>query len=481
MGTNLNSTIKIGFYWDLLGSFVGQLLTFGITVVLARLLSPEEFGVVGMAMVFVYISSVFTDVGFVSGLIQQKEVGRDMLDSIFWLTTAVGVFVGMVIYFSASYIGAFYNNMLVSDIIKWLSLIPAISAIGMVHAAILTRRMDFKSLSLRNIIANLGGGLTGVVMAYKGFGVYALVGQRLTIVSLTSVVMLLRSNYLPIVNYKWSAIKPLVGFSSYVFFDQALRQVFQKVDSLFIGKFFSASTLGFYSRAESLTAQVRQYTTSSLFKVLYPAFSSLQDDFLKFEELYFKVFKIATFVSFLSVGILFIIAEPLIINLLGAKWLRSVGLFEILVFRLCFAPFGGLIGKSLLAKGYSKEKFRVSQIQRVVLLSPMIFGYFYGIDSFAIALVLAGFVSFAIDMLAVQFYLGISLRQQLISFVIPTLPLLLFVSLKVFDVVTWFWVWYLLGFIVFELLYSILIRDVGFIFIWKQIQKMFTRSFMNTK
>jgi O-antigen/teichoic acid export membrane protein len=264
-------------------------------------------------------------------------------------------------------------------------------------------------------------------MALLDYGVYALVGQQLTTAVIFTLILLWKSDWTPSWVFSFKEIKNLLNFSIYVFLDNLLRTFFNKLDALFIGKYFSAVTLGFYSRAESLNAQIIQYTTSSLSKILFPAFSKLQHNNKLFEASYFKVFNISTVIMVLITAPLFFLAEEIIINLLGNKWQPSVIIFQILVFKLLLSPFGTLMGKSLLAKGFSKEKFQYGQITRVVLLLPILFGYLYGMNTFLIVLIIAKILGFIIGLWAVHKYLNISFTSQLTAFLKPLFPFLVMV------------------------------------------------------
>jgi O-antigen/teichoic acid export membrane protein len=427
MNKNFGKQVRTGFGWDFIGTLFKQISTLVTTVVLARILSPEEFGIIGMAMVFISLSQVFVDVGFSQGLIQNQNNTQTIYSSVFYLNIILGFAVGTIIYFLAPLIGNFYGSSQVTSVVQWLCFIPVISAFGSIHSTRFQKNLNFKALAFRTIIGTVVGGITGVIMALLDYGVYALVGQQLTTAVIFTSILWWKSDWTPSWVFSFKEIKNLLNFSIYVFLDNLLRTFFNKLDALFIGKYFSAVTLGFYSRAESLNAQIIQYTTSSLSKILFPAFSKLQHNNKLFEASYFKVFNISTVIMVLITAPLFFLAEEIIINLLGNKWQPSVIIFQILVFKLLLSPFGTLMGKSLLAKGFSKEKFQYGQITRVVLLLPILFGYLYGMNTFLIVLIIAKTLGFIIGLWAVHKYLNISFTSQLTAFLKPLFPFLVMV------------------------------------------------------
>ena len=416
------------------GTFFKQVSTLVVSVILARLLTPEEFGLVAMALVFVSLSQVFVDVGFTQGLIQSEENSQLAYSSVFYVTIGLGFLMGLIVFLASPYVGDFFANAdmesdKIAEISRWFSLMPIVSAFGSVHNAIFMRDLNFKVLAFRTISANLLGGIAGIIFALLDYGVFALVAQQLIATFVFTSILWWKSNWKPSFEFSFKEIKDLMNFSGYVFLDNVLRRVFTKIDTLFIGKYFSAETLGFYSRAESLNHQVNQYTTSSLAAVLFPAFSKLQNDNKLFESSFFKVYNISIFLGALFTGSLFFLSEEIIINLLGEKWRPSVLIFQILVFRIIISPFGALIGKSLLAKGFSKQAFQISQIRRVFLLTPLYFGYIYGIYAFTVALVFAHFLGFLLSIWSSHKYLNISFKTQMLSFIIPLIPLILMIGL----------------------------------------------------
>lgn len=435
MSKDINKKTKSGVLWDLSGSFVRQVAGFVISIILARILEPEDFGVIGMSLVFVSISEVFVDVGFTSGLIQQKNTKDITYSSIFHVNFAISLLFTVGIIISAPYISDFYGVPKIKNILYYLSVIPPIAAVGRVHAAILTKRMNFKSLTLRDITATIVGGVVGLIAAFSDFGVYSLVFQQIASVTTATILLWIALKWKPKLEFSRVEVKKLMGYSSYVFFDQALRQVFNRIDTIFIGKVFSPATLGFYSRAESLRAQVQTYTTNSVRKVIFPALSALQDDPDEFEKVYFKVFNIVTGLTILLVAPIFFLSEEIIIGLLGAKWEPSIIFFQILLFTTLTSPHIGLMANAVLAKGFSKLKFKIGIIQRLLKLTPIFFGLYFGILEFTVAVVAAVTIVFFVYSYVVYLKLNISFAKQVLNFLTPLIPFIIFILLfKIFKI-----------------------------------------------
>jgi len=218
LNKNLIQKTKNSVIWDLSGSFLRQFALLFISILLARLLEPEEFGILGMSMVFISISEVFTDVGFTSGLIQQKDTKDIAYSSVFYINLLISVVLSIVIVLTAPLIADFYEAPQVKQILYYLAIIPPIAALGRVQAAILTKQINFKSLTIRDIVATLVGGVLGVGAASLDYGVYSLVIQQIAMVTTGTVMLWLATNWKPKPEFSKNEIKKLFGFSSFVFF-----------------------------------------------------------------------------------------------------------------------------------------------------------------------------------------------------------------------------------------------------------------------
>jgi len=431
LNKNLNQKTKDSVIWDLSGAFIRQFALLFISILLARLLEPEEFGILGMSMVFISISQVFTDVGFTSGLIQQKDTKDIAYSSVFYINLLISVVLSGVILLTAPLIANFYEIPKVEIILYYLAIIPPIAALGRVQAAILTKQINFKSLTIRDITATLVGGVLGVSAAFLDYGVYSLVIQQIAMVTTGTLMLWFSTNWIPKLEFSTNEIKKLFVFTSFVFLDSLLRQVFNKIDTIFIGKMFSPAMLGFYSRAESLKAQVQTYTTNSLRKVIFPVLSQLQDDDEKFKSTYFKAFNIVTGLIVLLIAPIYFLSNFIIIFLLGAKWEPSIIFFQILIFSTVTSPQIGMMGKAVLAKGYSRLKFNIGLIQRLLKTTPIVFGLLFGIEEFAIAVVASSTLVFFVYSIVLDKRLQLGFWLQVKNLLIPNLVFFCFLIFSV--------------------------------------------------
>lgn len=410
--SELGSKVKRGFAWDMTGSLFNQVMGLVITIFLARLLTPAEFGVISLAMVFISLTSVFTNVGFTQGLIQREKVDNGHYNSIFLVNIFLSLTMSAIIYLSANLIGKFYDSKEVIHVVKYLALIPVIGSFGMVHQSILIRKMDFKSLSIRTMITSICGGVVGITAAYYGEGVFSLVWKQLTTELIGVIVYWWGSKWVPNLRFSFSKVKDLFNFSQFVFFDALVRTFFDRLDTLFIGKVFSPEVLGLFGRAQSLNLIVSDYTSSSVRKVMFPALSSIQNDSKRFNSVFLRIISMSSAGSVFLAGCMYFIAEPFILIVLGQQWKEAIPIFKLLVFTTLISPHISINAQAILSKGFSKTKFYMNGVHRFVGLLPMAFGFFYGIQVFTFVLICSKFLVLIAYILFSQSKLKVNWRAQ---------------------------------------------------------------------
>ncbi|WP_375577903.1 lipopolysaccharide biosynthesis protein [Marivirga tractuosa] len=461
--------------WDMGGTIMRQGSGFIISIFLARLLEPAEFGLVGMAMVFISISQVFIDVGFSSALIQNKANTNLTYSSVFYLNVFAGFVLTAIFYFAAPLVGAFYESNQITELVQWLSLIFVFNSLNLVQQAILQRELNFKILTLRTVIASAIGGVLGVIFAFLGYGVYALVIQQISTGVLSTILLWTTSKWKPDFNFSLIEVKKLTAFSSFVFFDRFISTIFQRIDILMIGKVFSPATLGFYTRAMSLQQLVTTYSSGSLTKIFYPVLSKLQDDVSEYARVYFKVISVISFTSFLLTGMLYVMGEDIIIILFGQKWYPSVPIFQILIIGVCTYPLNSMMVNAFMSKGKSRENFIIGIFRKLVRVIPLLIAYFYGIYEFTIGVVITYYFLTATNIYFLNKYTGLEIKKhfrKIFEGILPLIIIIFLYQLPYFDNLlkrALLCVLYIVGY----LLYSHIIKSEGFLFIISNFKSKF--------
>ena len=255
--------------WDLLGSFSQHGVSFVVSIILARILQPTDFGLIGMALVVINVFQVFTEFGFASALIQSKSNTSLRYSSIFYVNIFSGILLCAIFQFLAPFIGEFYKQESISALVRWLSLSFVLSSFSIVQRTILRRNLQFKKLTIRTLISQVLGGIVGITMAFQGYGVEALVAQNIIATAAGTFVLWNTSEWRPKIEFSFGEVRKLIGFSSYMFFDKIATALFNQINTLFLGRYFSPSLVGYYSRAEALNNLVTEYSANGITKVFF--------------------------------------------------------------------------------------------------------------------------------------------------------------------------------------------------------------------
>jgi O-antigen/teichoic acid export membrane protein len=399
--------------WDLFGNYGGQILSFVISIFLARLLGPEEFGLVGMSMVFIVVLRIFVDMGFASALIQNQNNTSLTYSSIFFLNIFAGFILSICIFLVAPFIGKFYGNDTVTTLVRLFSITFVVNSFNIVQTTILKKNLDFKKLTIRDIISQTAAGIAAVIFAMKGFGVYALVIQQILAGFIKTFLLWKVTEWYPRWEFSMAEVRKLTGFSAYVFAAQSLNQLIQQADALIIGKLFSPSTLGYFSRANSINTLITSNSVRSLNKVFFPVLSSVQNDDERFKAIYLKVISVVAGVAIFLTGAFFLCGEELIIGLFGKKWEPSVVIFEIIIIKGFTYPISAMIVNAFLAKGKSKENFKYGNIRKVLQLMPFVFAYLYGFQAYLYAVVSFSLINWLLNNYFITRSLGVGYLEQL--------------------------------------------------------------------
>ncbi|MBL3655390.1 lipopolysaccharide biosynthesis protein [Fulvivirga sediminis] len=429
--TSLKKRSTSAFFWDLFGTVFQQGAVFFITVFLTRLLTPEDFGLIGMAMVFVSVAQVFIEAGLGAALIQDDNSTNLTYTSVFYMNIIIGILLTVLTYFCSDWFGYFFESEEVARLIKWLSLIFIFNSFDIVQISILRKELKFKSLTIRLAVSTVIAGLVGVFFAFKEYGVYSLVIQNIVRAVIGSVLLWYASSWRPSWDFSYAEIKRISSFSSFMLLEQIMFSISERLDVLLIGKIFNASTLGFYTRAQTLKDQVTKLSSTSISKVFFPVLTSIKNDIARFRLIYFNLLSVALMVSCYIIIVLYVLAEDLILILFGAEWLPSTLMFKILILSAAAFPVNAIIINAFLSTGKAKENFKIGVFRKLAKLIPLIVALIYGIKAFLICYVVVTYTLTVINFFFVRSYLSISLYQHF-KVTIPSL-IFLVLFIVIFD------------------------------------------------
>lgn len=411
-----------GIIWSAVESFSLQGVQFLIGIILARLLSPSDFGMIGMLSIFMGISYVFIDCGFSNALIRQKEVSEDDYGTTFLINFSISLVTFVILFVSAPFVAKFYNMPELELVMQVFSATLIINALFTVHKTKLTRNVDFKTQSKATLCAAIISGFIGIGLAYKGFGVWSLVCQAICNSAANLVLFSILLKWFPKPCFNRTSFKNLFGFGSKIFIASIISSIYSNLYNIVIGKKFSAISLGFYSRAEQLGQFPSQNFAGIVSRVTYPILSQSQDDSQKLKNIYIKYIQLSCFIVFPLMLGLAAVAKPLIILLFGEKWLSSVILLQILCIGLMFDPICNINLNLLYVKGKSDLVLKLEVIKKTIAIAILIISLPFGLTGICLGRALYGIVAAFLNMTYTKQYIELSILGQCKLF-LPTLLL----------------------------------------------------------
>lgn len=365
-----DKTVK-GVFWSSVDRFSTQGIQFVFNILIARILLPEDYGVVAMLNIFLAVSRTFIDSGFSTALIRKIDRTETDCSTVFYFNIAVSVFFYIVLWIASPYIARFYDIPLLEDVTKVVSLTLVFSSLSGVHNAKLAIDINFKAKANISIVVTIVTGAVGLWMAYKGYGVWALVMQSVVSSLLGSILIWLKVRWIPKLVFSWKSFRELFSFGSKLLASALLDTVYNNVYTLVIGKVFSASSLGVYSKADGFAQFPSSNITGVLQGVTFPVLSSIQNEEDRLASAYKRFLRLSAFVVFpLMVG-LAAVADPFIRLVLTDKWEGSIYLMQIICFALMWYPIHAINLNLLQVKGRSDFFLKleiIKKIQGVIIL-----------------------------------------------------------------------------------------------------------------
>ncbi|MCB9284872.1 MAG: lipopolysaccharide biosynthesis protein [Lewinellaceae bacterium] len=435
MSKTLGEQSLSGILWVFIDKLGSSSINFLITIVLARLLLPADFGLVAMVMIFFELSSVFVESGFSTALIREKEISEidKSTTFLFNLVTAVILYVGL--FFCAPLISNFFDQPLLTWIVRVMGLNLIIESVSIIQRSTLTQQIDFKTQTKARFVAVLLSGVVGIGMAVAGFGVWALV-VRIGVMSLMETASLWRLNpWKPSLKFSKASFRKLFGFGSKILSAAVLDKFFSHIYKVVIGKFFAAASLGFYTQAGNFTNMVINTLFRTIQRVTYPVLAKLQDDLGKLKDTYRKILKLSSFVIFPAMMLLGVLAEPLIILLVGEKWLESVPFLQLLCLSGATYHLTTVNLNMLLVLGRSDLSLKLEVIKKIIIAIAIVIGLRYGIFGLVVGEVISTYINMLINVYYSKKLLDYSLAQQLRD-IFPTILISLLMGALVFFTTT---------------------------------------------
>jgi teichuronic acid exporter len=400
-----------GIFWSFLDSFGVYLVKFGFSIVIARTLSPEDYGLMGMIVIFISLGQMIMQSGFSMALIQKKDSDTRDLSTAFWFNVAVALLVYTVLFFSAGAIASFYGKPILISITRVAALGIILNALCSVQVSILTKRMDFKKLTWINLAGALISGTTGLIMALKGYAVWALVFQTLAGNLIYLIGLWISSGWKPSTVFNVKSFRSLFSFGYKIMLQGLTDVIFTKAYFPLIGKFYTTSQLGYYTNASRFNDLFIRQTSNSVTRVIFPAFATIQDEKERFNSNYTKSYNLLAALMFLGSVILIISSRPFIAIALTDKWLPAVPLMQLLFIEGFFFPLLMFNQNIICSLGKSGLSLKIDIIRKAAILISIILVFRLGIEALITGMVAASGLAFIISTVAVIRLQGVRLQH----------------------------------------------------------------------
>lgn len=400
--------------WTALQRYSTMFIQFISGIILARLLTPHDYGCIGMLTIFMVLAESFIDGGFGSALIQKKQPTQEDYSTIFFWNLGMAILLYAVLYLSAPAIARFYDIPLLRDVLRVQGVILFIYAFNIVQRNQLQKKLNFKVLSIVTISTSITALTITIIMAYHGFGVWSLVTQHILTALIPALVFWFYIKWRPILTFSRKSFKELFSFGFYMFLTNMLNQFGQQIQGLLIGRFYNANTMGFYSKANATERLASSSISQIMTQVTYPLYAQVQDDKVKLASMIRQLTMSLSYITFPLMFILLLCAKPIFIILYSERWLNSVPYFQV----LCLAGLAYCLQsvnyQSISAIGKSKTLFIWTLVKRITGIAFVVTGLLIaGMKGLLVGMVINTWFSYAVNIGMVSKYIGYQWWNQL--------------------------------------------------------------------
>src|SRR5690625_2495504 len=429
---SLKSQASKGVIWTAAERFGQQLIQAVIFVILARLLTPEDFGLIAMIMIFFAVSQSFIDSGMGQALIRLKEITDEDRSTVFWFNLLISLLFYGLLYISAPAIARFYEQPDLVELTRVMGLAVIFFGIAIVQRSEMTQQLEFKKQAFAQIPAVTIAGITSVTLAYLGYGVWALAFQYLLLALVSSLILWVQQPARIHFAFYKESFKNLFGFGYKLLLSGLLNTIYGNIYKLVIGKFFAAATLGFYTQAQNVKRLASQNLIAVIQKVTYPLLSKTADDPKRMKRGYRQVIQTSTFIIFPGMVLLFIFAEPLMVYVLGEQWQPATPFLQLICVYGILYHLHAINLNVLKVMGRSDLFLKLEIIKKINITIGIVVGLQFGIWGLLITQVCASYINLFINTYYTAKFIGYSIKEQVIDVlqvVKLAIPMVLFASL----------------------------------------------------
>lgn len=397
MSDNLKDKAISGFSWNATEAFVGHGVTFLVGIVLARILTPDEYGLIGIVTIFTTVLSSFVDSGFSSALIRKADVRNEDYNTMFILNLAFSVVLYILLFVSSPFISSFFERPQLVPLIRVMGLLLIFQALSIVQSTNLSKKIDFKTRAKATIIAAIVSGVVGILMAFTGFGVWALVGQQLTRQFLGTLGLWFYNRWWPNLKFNLDSFRYMWGFGWKIMFSRFLNDVWNQLNQVVVGKFYSPASLGQYTRANEYASLFSSNFSGIVQRVTYPVLSEVQSNPERMLSAYRRIIKTVMFVTSILLLSMGAVAEPFIYCLIGPQWHEAATYLPFICLLLSSMPLHSINLNMLQVMGRSDIFLYLEIIKKVIAIGPLLLGIFVNIYWMLIGGIIASVIAFFLN------------------------------------------------------------------------------------
>jgi teichuronic acid exporter len=420
-----------GVLWSSIDNFANQGITFIVGIILARLLEPKEFGLIGMIAIFIAVSESFIKSGFSEALIRKKNCTQTDYSTVFFFNLSAGFLFLLLLFMSAPAIASFFKEPELKNIVRVLSLVLIVDSLTIIQQTILTKRVNFKLQTRISLISSSVSGIFAIVLAFKGFGVWSLVANTLTRQFLNSLLLWFWNQWRPTMIFSKKSFNELFGFGSKLLMSGLIDTVYNNIYYLVIGKYFSASELGFYTRAKTFSNFPSQNIYMVMNRVTYPVLAQMRDDPKMLREGYRRIIKSIMLITFVLILGLAATAEPMVISLIGEKWRPSIEYLQLTCFASMLYPLQALNLNMLKVQGRSDLFLKLEIIKKALAVPVIVIGVLFGIRIMLIGIIINSFISYYLNSYWSGKLIGYSTKEQ-VKDIMPSFLLAVVMAITIY-------------------------------------------------
>ena len=391
-----HKTVK-GVGWSAVDNLSQHAVTFLVSIVLARLLTPDDYGLIGIVTIFTLVSQALINAGFTSALIRKKDATDDDYNTVFIVNLGMSILLYAIIFLASPSIADFFNRQELISLVRVTSLGMIIGALALVQQTRLTKRIDFKSQTVITLTASVLSGLVGIVMAIVGFGVWALVAQQLSLQAIKTLGLWIVNRWVPKLRFSTSSFKELFGFGWKMMVSSLLDTVWKELYQVVVGKFYSPATLGQYTRSKQFSTLFSRNLTGVIQRVTYPVLSNIQDDKERMISAYRRIIKTTMFVTAISMFFLGAVSEPLLYCLIGAKWHEAATYLPLICISGSLYPLHAINLNMLQVQGRSDLFLGLEIVKKTIGLLPLAVCIFYGVMPMLLVTLFTGIIHYFLN------------------------------------------------------------------------------------